>query len=146
MPTLILVPPSRATMKIFARLPLALVYLCFVAVIGVSNSVRAGSATWDLNPGSGDWNTAANWTPMTVPNGAADTATFALSNITNVSISANTQVNRITFTVSATNPYTTTPSHGSNLTISGTGIVNNSGTMQDFVADVNRSGGAGASA
>jgi len=33
----------------------------------------------NLNPGSGDWNTAANWTPMTVPNGSADTATFALS-------------------------------------------------------------------
>jgi hypothetical protein len=50
---LILVPPSRTTMKIFTRLPLPLVYLCFVAAIGVSNSVRAGSATWDLNPGSG---------------------------------------------------------------------------------------------
>ena len=57
-------------MKTFAGLPLALVYLCFVAAIGVSNSVRAGSATWDLNPGSGDWNTATNWTPATVPNGS----------------------------------------------------------------------------
>jgi hypothetical protein len=72
MPTLILVSPSRTTMKIFARLPLALVYLCFVAAIGVSNSVRAGNATWDLDPGSGDWNTATNWTPTTVPNGSAD--------------------------------------------------------------------------
>ena len=88
MPTLILIPSSRTTMKIFARLPLALVYFCFVAAIAVSNSVRAGSATWDFNPGSGDWNTAANWTPMTVPNGASDTANLALSNTTNVSISA----------------------------------------------------------
>ena len=56
------------------------------------------SAQWDLNPSSGDWNTAANWTPMTVPNGPADIATFAVSNTTNVSISANTEVNGITFT------------------------------------------------
>ncbi len=71
---------------------------------------HAGSATWDLNPGSGTWNTAANWTPMTIPNGPADTATFALSNTTNVSISANTEVNGITFTAAATNPYTITAS------------------------------------
>ena len=68
----------------------------------------AGSATWNQNPTSGDWNTAANWTPATVPNGSADTATFSLSNTTDVSISANTQVNGITFTPAATNHYTIT--------------------------------------
>jgi hypothetical protein len=62
----------------------------------LANIARAGSATWDLNPGSGDWNTAANWTPMTVPNGASDTATFSLSNTTNVSISANAEVSNPT--------------------------------------------------
>jgi hypothetical protein len=46
------------------------------------------SAQWDLDPSSVDWNTTANWTPMTIPNGPADIATFALSNTTNVSISA----------------------------------------------------------
>jgi len=69
MPIFILVLPSRTTMKISARLPLVLIYLCFVAAIGVSNSVHAGSSTWGLNPASGDWNTATNWTPATVPNG-----------------------------------------------------------------------------
>ena len=39
---------------------------------------EAGSATWDLSPGSGDWNTAPNWTPATVPNGSDATATFGL--------------------------------------------------------------------
>jgi hypothetical protein len=67
------------------------------------------SAQWDLDPASGDWNTAANWTPMTVPNGPADIATFGLSNTTNVSISANTEVNTITFTPAAANPYTPLP-------------------------------------
>jgi autotransporter-associated beta strand protein len=94
---------------------------------------RAGSATWDLNPGSGDWNTAANWTPMTVPNGSTDTATFALSNTTSVSISANTEVNGITFTAAATNPYTITASPGFTLTLTGAGITNNSGIAQNFV-------------
>jgi autotransporter-associated beta strand protein len=88
---------------------------------------HAGSATWDLNPGSGDWNTAANWTPATVPNGAADTATFDLSNTTNVSISASTEVDGITFTSAATNPYFITVRE---LTLSGTGITNNSGIAQ----------------
>ena len=54
------------------------------------------SAQWDLDPSSGDWNTAANWTPMEVPNGPADTATFGVSNTTDVSISANTEINGIT--------------------------------------------------
>jgi hypothetical protein len=96
----------------------------------------AASAQWDLDPISSDWNTAANWTPMTVPNGPADTATFALSNTTSVSISANTRVEGITFTPAATNSYTITA--GPFLTptllqISGTGITNNSGTTQNFV-------------
>src|SRR6266550_3941344 len=56
------------------------------------------SAQWDLDPISGDWNTAANWTPNGVPNGPADVATFALSNTTAISISAaGTTVNGIIF-------------------------------------------------
>src|SRR5438477_801097 len=91
----------------------------------------AGTALWDLNPGSGDWNTAANWTPATVPNGSTDTATFALSSTTNVSISANTEVNGIKFT-SAASAYTITASPNLAITLSGTGITNNSGTTQTF--------------
>jgi len=50
----------------------------------------ATSAQWDLDPISGDWNTAGNWTPNGVPNGPGDIATFGLSNTTGVSISADT--------------------------------------------------------
>jgi autotransporter-associated beta strand protein len=101
------------------------------------------SAQWDLDPISGDWNTAANWTPNGVPNGPADIATFGLSNTTNVSISANTEVNGIAFTSAATNPYTITASPGLTLIISGVGITNNSGTTQSFVAAVNGAGNQG---
>ena len=96
--------------------------------------VYAGSAQWNLNPTSGDWNTAANWTSVTVPNGPADTATFGLSNTTDVSISASTEVNEIVFTAAATNPYFI-DIHGDGLTLSGTGITNNSGIAQTLGVD-----------
>jgi hypothetical protein len=101
------------------------------------------SAQWDLDPISGDWNTAANWTPMGVPNGPAVIATFGLSNTTDVSISADTEVNGITFTSAATNPYTITASLGLTLTISGVGITNNSGSTQNFVTAADFSGNVG---
>jgi autotransporter-associated beta strand protein len=101
----------------------------------ISTVTYAISTQWDLDPISGDWNTAANWTPDGVPNGPADTATFALSNTTNVSISANTEVNGIIFTPAATNPYTITASADLTLTISGTGITNDSGLTQNFFSD-----------
>src|SRR5262245_5471967 len=91
------------------------------------------SAQWDLDPISGDWNTAANWTPDEVPNGPADIATFGLSHTTDVSISEDTEVNGITFTSAATNPYTITVNAGVTLTLSGTGITNNSGGAQTLV-------------
>jgi hypothetical protein len=115
------------------------IFSAFILMLCIQTS-QAGSATWKRNPRSGDWNTKTNWTPAHVPNGAADTATFALSNTTNVSISANTEVNGITFTAAATNPYTITANPGLTLTISGVGITNNSGTTQNFVTAVNGAG------
>jgi autotransporter-associated beta strand protein len=109
----------------------------------LSVNARAGSAQWDLNPKSGNWNTGANWAPMTVPNGPADTATFDRSNKTNVSISANTDVDGITFTSAAANPYTITANRSFILTLSGRGITNNSGTIQNFVTAVDLRGNFG---
>ena len=104
---------------------------------------QASSATWKRNHRSGDWNTKTNWKPATVPNGSADTATFALSNTTAISISANTELNGITFTAAATNPYTITANPTFTLTLSGAGIVNNSGTTQNVVTAVDASVRAG---
>src|SRR5690349_13760029 len=53
----------------------------------------AGSATWNLNPSSGNWNTAANWTPATVPNSPSDVATFGVSNTTNITLSQFNSIN-----------------------------------------------------
>src|SRR4051794_15228430 len=88
------------------------------------------SATWNLNPGSGDWNTATNWTPATVPNGLGDTATFGSSNITSVVDSGPTQQNGIVFDQGASVFTITCVSQ--ELTISGAGITNNSGIGQYF--------------
>ena len=92
---------------------------------------HGGSATWNLNPSSGDWNTATNWTPRTVPNGTSDTATFAVSNNTGVSLSASSEVNGIVFNANAS-AYTISTLFP--LTVSGTGITNSSGITQNFVA------------
>ena len=63
----------------------------------LSNRTFAGSATWNLNPNSANWNTAANWTPNTVPNSPSDTATFDVSNSSNVTLSSDTSVAGIVF-------------------------------------------------
>ena len=96
----------------------------------------AGSSVWQSSPPTSDWNTATNWTPNTVPNGSADVATFAFSAITGVSTSAaNTEVNGITFNAGAS-AFTITIGANNQLTISGTGITNNSGITQNFVTPV----------
>ncbi|MGH8092851.1 MAG: beta strand repeat-containing protein [Chthoniobacterales bacterium] len=92
---------------------------------------RAGSATWNLNPGSGDWNTAANWTPATVPNGSTDVATFDVSNQTDVSLSADVTVDSIIFNPGAS-AYTIAMNSLGTMTIDGAGIVNSSGVTQNF--------------
>jgi hypothetical protein len=111
--------------------------LTVIVFVLVPALAYAGTATWDLNPGSGDWNTATNWTPVTVPNGSTDTGTFGASNTTDVSFSENTEVNGIAFTPAATNPYTVTANPGVTLTVSGAGITNNATTTQNFMTAVN---------
>src|SRR5436190_11220735 len=68
-----------------------------VLIFFAATAAFAGSATWKANPGSGTWNTAANWTPATVPNGAADTAAFAFSNKAGVFFAADIVVYAIVF-------------------------------------------------
>ena len=101
-----------------------------VLIFFAATAAFAGSATWKANPGSGTWNTAANWTPATIPNGAADTATFAFSNIRSVFFAADTEVNGIVFNAGAS-PFTLI-NQAPTVTISGKGITNNSGIVQNF--------------
>ena len=107
-------------------------------LLSVSGTAHAGSATWNLNPASGDWNTAANWTPATVPNGSEDGATFDVSSITDVSLSATVIINRIVFNPRASAFAITVPPPNPLLTIleiGGAGISNDSNTVQAFITD-----------
>jgi autotransporter-associated beta strand protein len=104
-----------------------------------SSAAVANSAQWNNAPATGDWNTATNWTPVTVPNGPADTATFATSNQTSISVSAGIEVSRMTFNAGA-NSFTITVNPNSPVTISGLGIINNSGVTQNFITTPTASG------
>src|SRR5215470_12731919 len=114
--------------------PLFRALLCgkaFLLVLFAANSF-AGSATWNLNPTSSDWNTAANWTPASVPNGPDDIATFASSTTTTLSISAGIELDSIVFDPGAS-AFAINDSPGVILTLSGAGVINNSGVIQTFV-------------
>jgi len=126
-------PFSSSTGRMKSQRSLLSILLVTVLSFLVTQAVFAGSATWNLNPTSGDWNTALNWTPATVPNGPADTATFDLSSITDVTVSTSTTVDGIVFN-SGASAFTITPSPLDLLTFVGTGIVNNSGVPQNFVS------------
>ena len=91
----------------------------------------AGSATWATNPIGNDWNTAQNWMPNTVPDGPGDSATFAASDITDLSLTGNIEVDSIHFD-SGANPFTITIGDQAFLNFTGTGVVNDSGTVQTF--------------
>ena len=128
---------SRSPFRLaFLLIPLALA--CFA----LFPTAEAGSATWLASPVNGDWNTATNWTAGGPPNGPSDMAFFGTSNTTAVSLSANTEVNGTMFNA-AGSAFTITASPMFTLTISGAGMTNNSGTTQNFVADIDVLGNFG---
>ena len=118
---------------------LSALLLCGLLLLVPNAPAQAGSATWNLNPTSGDWTDAANWTPETVPNGPTDVATFGVSNLTDVSLSSDDipsyELDSIVFAPGAS-AYTITLTLVYPLTISGAGIVNQSGVIQSFVLAV----------
>ena len=116
----------------------------------IGRPIYADSATWSANPNSGLWTEITNWKPNTIPNGAADIATFGFSNVTSIFIPVTNiaggpiEVNGLVFNEGAS-AYTITANVSLDpaiLRITGTGIINNSGIMQNFVNATN--GGYGA--
>jgi hypothetical protein len=90
---------------------------------------HAQDATWLLNPGSGDWDTAANWSSATTPTG---TAIFGSSNVTSLTFSAPfTSVGAIRLNAGA--PAYSFDLAGHSLFITGSGIVNNSSFAPGFL-------------
>jgi autotransporter-associated beta strand protein len=107
-------PSNRALRQAVLRAGL----LVFPGFIAAAWPAAAQQATWQLNPGSGDFNTATNWTPNTVPSNAV----FDASNVTDLSFSAAaTNSSRWEFVSGASN-YTFTVPNGRSLSFSGAGI------------------------
>src|SRR5215831_13612684 len=88
-------------------------------------SAYGGSATWSANPVSGDWNTAANWVPATVPNGPGDVATFSASSVTDISFSGNILLSQLVFAADAAS-YSLAVDGPLTVTFIGAGITNSS--------------------
>ena len=104
------------------RTKLYLLATVSAAAVLAAAPARAQNATWLATPSSGNFNAPANWDPATVPTG---TASFAASNITSLSFSANTTVGGFTFDPGAS-AYTFT--NGQTLVFNGAGIVINGGS------------------
>jgi hypothetical protein len=97
-------------------------------------------STWNNQPATGDWNTAANWTPAEIP---TDTATFSSSSKTQITFSASgeAKVDSIEFTADApAYIFTFTASATPALTIAGKGVSNLSAGCQNFIVAASSSG------
>src|SRR6201997_4144286 len=91
-----------------------------------ATSARAQNATWNATPSSGDFNTAANWTPATVPTG---TAFFGASNITSITFQpfTTTSIGALQFNPGApAYSFSTFPALFTSISITGAGIVDGS--------------------
>jgi autotransporter-associated beta strand protein len=94
---------------------------------------RAQDATWSTAPGSSNFNTAANWTPATVPTG---TAFFGASNTTSIAFQpfTTTSVGTLQFNPGApAYSFTTENGFSTSISITGPGIVNNSSNAPTFI-------------
>ena len=117
---------QRGATGLMAALALIFGSLIAAAMVAASSPAAAQDATWLASPGSGDFNTGANWSTATVPTG---TAFFGTSGTTSLSVSVSqtpTLVGGWTFNAGASN-YTFTNdnvlpfSNGYVLTFSGAG-------------------------
>ena len=135
---------ARFTTLMPLRLSVLLIALLLPLLIMLGpKTTQARSATWSLNPTDGNWNTTGNWIPHTVPNGGADIATFGASNITDISFSAPIRVNSIFFNPDAS-AFSVSLNPSEHLTLSGDGIINNAGMVQNFATNGGEfSGGEG---
>src|SRR5439155_8389903 len=123
--------PTTSSVRIWIKRFIFVVAAALLS-LAAQRHCLAGSATWSTNPSSSEWNTAANWMPNTVPNGPSDIANFDTSNVTNLLSKTTVELDSIVFN-SGADPFTITSNEGTNLILTGTGVVNNSGVVQSFI-------------
>ncbi len=117
------------------RMP-AIAFCALPLLMYASDAYCQLNATWLTSPSTNDWRKDFNWDTGIFPDGLLDTATFGVSNATNVLVSEITGVGTdaasITFAPGAS-PYTLTVHENGPLRLSGAGVVNDSGVTQNFV-------------
>ena len=124
------------------RLLSAFLGLHFAILAGGLPNGHADSGTWVLNPVDNNWNTPANWSSNTVP-GPFDTATFEVSNTTNISILLPSgDIKEMVFNPAAS-AYSFTALPGASLGFFDGGITNLSGVEQNFVTQTDEAGKSG---
>lgn len=97
-----------------------------VAVVAMTCAC-AWATDYVWNGGSGEWTTEANWTPNTgYPNGAGDTASFAVDAVSSVTVASAVAVKGVTVTGTAKLMLT-----GSAITLGADGIVSTSTAAVD---------------
>jgi autotransporter-associated beta strand protein len=101
----------------------ALIALVGLMALAANSSPRAQNATWLATPGSGNFNTGANWSPAIVPTGVAS---FNASSITALSLSSSTTIGGFTLNAGASS-YVFALSFPRVLTFTGAGITINGG-------------------
>jgi autotransporter-associated beta strand protein len=106
--------------------------LAVLASLPVFWPASAQAQTWLASPGSGDWNTAGNWNPATVPDGLAVDVIFGTSSRSAVSLSSQVAVGSITFNGSTAY---TLDLNGQLMTVSTAGFSNTSGLMQNVTVN-----------
>lgn len=91
-------PITRLRRPLLGRtVTLGITLLAGVMVIAPPQVAIAASAYCLNSPTDGDWNTAANWSAGSPPNGAGQVASFGTSSTTSISYSVNTELGGITF-------------------------------------------------
>ncbi len=135
--------PPKNTSSAFSFCP-ALLFLqpriarlAALLFVGLSLRAFAGSATWNTNPGTNSWNTAANWTPTTVPHGPEDLASFNVSNVTDLTLDTDIDLAGMIFQ-SGGSAYTLILPLGSTLNFLGDGITNDSEQLQSFLLSIRK--------
>jgi hypothetical protein len=122
--------PLRSIARAFLPSTAAILTL----LLSTASSSFAGSATWKASAANDEWFNVNNWVQRTIPNSPGDTATFASSNRTSIDIAFNVEVNGIVFNPGASAfTIATNPTLVPTITISGVGITNNSGIVQNFL-------------
>lgn len=99
------------------------IFLGTVVLIAWQQDASAASDTWKAVAANGNWHDVNNWIGATIPNAAAEIATFnSASNFTTVSIgSTSTTVDRINFSGASVGAFTFTGNGTTNMFMSNTG-------------------------